>query len=152
MAAVLVFDGSEDTLEMLSTYLSSSNLHVHTCLLTDVEAGRVDPVELIQRVRADVVVYDIDPPYTQKWQSVLELALDPAVSCPFVFTTTNPTVVADLLKNVTTATLLAKPYDPAELRAAIERALVQPGERRRSDRRGFDRRQTARRRTHDSNE
>lgn len=147
-----MFDASADLLEMVETFLKVKGYDVHTCLLRDLEDGATDPVELINRTAPDVVVYDIDPPYSIKWQAVLALACEPSVTSPFVFTTTSPAVVSELLKGSTGARLLAKPYDLDDLAAAIEEALRQPGDRRRIvDRRsGEERRRTDRRKDDDS--
>ena len=146
-----MFDASADLLEMVETFLKVKGYDVHTCLLRDLENAATDPVELINRTAPDVVVYDIDPPYSIKWQAVLALACEPSVTSPFVFTTTNPTVVSELLKGSPSARLLAKPYDLDRLAAAIEEALRQPGDRRhlRDRRSGEDRRRTDRRQDDD---
>ena len=146
-----MFDASVDVLEMVETFLKVKGFEVHTCLLRDLENGATDPVELINRTSPDVVVYDIDPPYSIKWQAVLALACDPSVTCPFVFTTTNPTVVSELLKASTGARLLAKPYDLDELAAAITEALRQAADRRQlGDRRSSEERRRSDRRRDDS--
>jgi DNA-binding response OmpR family regulator len=149
-----VFDASADVLEMVETFLTGKGYEVHTGLLRDLENGATDPVELINRTSPDVVVYDIDPPYSIKWQAVLALACEPSVTSPFVFTTTNPSVVSELLKGSTSARLLAKPYDLDDLAAAIEEALQRPSDRRHLlDRRsGEDRRRSDRRRDEDENQ
>jgi len=130
-------------LEMVAMYLTSRGLEVHTCLLSD-GAPKEGLSTLIEQWSPDVIIYDIDLPYEDRWREAMAIALLPEVSCPFIFTSTNQRVAEQLLKNTASATLLAKPYELETLYDAVHHALgLTPPprhEKRSSQRRRNDRR------------
>jgi DNA-binding response OmpR family regulator len=122
---VVVFNASEDTVDMLTTFFGVLGLDA---------AGETwparDPLSLetvqdfVRRHRPDVIVFDVSFPYDHNWARYCEFRqADGVRDIPIVLTTTNKRALDDMVGRRDALEIIGKPYDLDELAAAVKRVL-----------------------------
>ena len=122
---VVVFNASEDTVDMLSTFFRALGLDA---------AGEAWParnplsIEIIQdfvrRHRPDVIVFDVSFPYDHNWMRYREFReADGVREIPIVLTTTNTKALHDIVGATEALEIVGKPYDLDELATVVKRVL-----------------------------
>ena len=122
---VVVFNASEDTVDMLSTFFRALGLDA---------AGEAWParnplsVEIVQdfvrRHRPDVIVFDVSFPYDHNWMRYREFReADGVRDIPIVLTTTNTKALHDIVGATEALEIVGKPYDLDELATVVKRVL-----------------------------
>jgi CheY-like chemotaxis protein len=129
---VLIFNASDDTIEMLSVLLSERGCVCVAGQVDDVKAGKVDFIAFLETHRPDGMIWDIAPPYDRNWhffKLVRNLRL--LDSCAIVLTTTHLQHLNALAAQDTGALeLVGKPYDLAAITDSVMRAMDQRGQAR----------------------
>ncbi|MCP3139177.1 response regulator [Pyxidicoccus xibeiensis] len=120
---VLILNGNEDLLDVLSELLRAEGLAAVCVRIPDIERGREDFRQLVQEYDPSVIVFDVSVPFGRNWATFQELSGRPEVTGrPFVLTTTNREGAreytgADVIE------LLLKPYDIGQFLGAVKEAL-----------------------------
>ena len=123
--AVLVVNGSEDTLGLVGEILEDEGFHVWGVRAWELEHGRLSPGNLLRLVDPDVIVYDISLPFDLSWAFYAQfIALPEAQGRPVVLTTTNRKG-AEAVAGEGVLELLLKPYDIGQLVERVNSALAQ---------------------------
>lgn len=120
---VIVVDGDKDGADTLSEMLRHTGLHVVAVDMFDIQCGSVDWVDLIERRKPSVIVWDVPYPYAQA-VAFLRLVCTSTVvrETPFVIMSTNAPAVRLLLQNNSprhVAAILQKPYAMYAILGAI---------------------------------
>ena len=135
---VLVLNGSEDLLEVLSEVLEMAGFEVQTARIPDLERGRVDVRALFRNFEPRAVVFDLSLPYKRSWDFLQRVkALPEAQGRAFVITTANARAAAHLT-GPDALELVLKPYDLAELTRRVAHAVDMPLDAEDAPRRGPD--------------
>ena len=121
--SVLVVNGSEDTLELLSEILEDEGFRVLGVRAWELEHGRQSPGSLLRWVDPDVIVYDISLPFDLSWAYYAQFSALPEMQGrPVVLTTTNRKG-AESVTGPGVLELLLKPYDIGQLLERLRAAL-----------------------------
>ncbi|HZI14499.1 MAG TPA: hypothetical protein VE153_29295 [Myxococcus sp.] len=120
---VLVLNGSEDLLAVLSELLQAEGISTVCARIPDIERGREDFSRLVQEHDPAAIVFDVSVPFGRSWATFQELSVRPEVSGrPFVLTTTNREG-AERYTGPGVIELLLKPYDIGQFTTAVKEAL-----------------------------
>lgn len=120
---VLILNGSEDLLSVLSELLQAEGIHAVCARTPDIERGREDFPKLVQQYNPAAIVFDVSVPFGRNWATFQELSARPEVSGrPFVLTTTNREG-AEEYTGSDIIELLLKPYDIGQFITAVKGAL-----------------------------
>jgi CheY-like chemotaxis protein len=122
---VVVFNASEDTVDLLTTFFGLLGLDA---------AGETwparDPLSLeivqdfVRRHQPDVIVFDVSFPYDHNWARYCEFRqADGVRDIPIVLTTTNKRALYDVVGGTAALEIIGKPYDLNELATAVKRVL-----------------------------
>jgi DNA-binding response OmpR family regulator len=132
---VALFNASDDTVDMVQRMLDASGF---TCLIgchfTDLKKGSVDFGRYLGEHQPAVVIFDISPPYLANWQFFQSLRDDGAMEGRgLVLTTTNKDRLDETVGADSGAfEIVGKPYDLDQIKAAIQAALNQARQAKRS--------------------
>lgn len=120
---VLILNGNEDLLDVLSELLRAEGLSAVCVRIPDIERGREDFRKLVQEHDPAVIVFDVSVPFGRNWATFQELSTRPEVTGrPFVLTTTNREG-ARTYTGPDIIELLLKPYDIGQFISAVRDAL-----------------------------
>jgi len=120
---VLILNGSEDLLAVLSELLQAEGVNAVCARIPDIERGREDFPKLVQQYDPAAIVFDVSVPFGRSWATCQELAARPEVTGrPFVLTTTNREG-AEEYTGPDVIELLLKPYDIGQFISAVKEAL-----------------------------
>lgn len=123
---VALFNASDDTVEMVQRMLDVSGIHcLVSCHFADLRKGTVNFAAYLLEHQPQVVIFDISPPYEQNWTFFRTLRDNPAMNGRgLVLTTTNKDRLDEVVGHDSSAIeIVGKPYDRAEIMAAIDGAL-----------------------------
>jgi DNA-binding response OmpR family regulator len=124
---IAVFNSSDDTVELLRTFLEEQGFQTVAGHIPDLKKGELDLVTFIQHHAPSVIVYDISPPYDANWTFLrLVRSSEPVRNRRFVITTTNKPALDKLVGATEAIEIIGKPYDLRQLLAAIRSALASP--------------------------
>ncbi len=125
MPTVAVFNASQDTVDMLTTYFSQCGYAAVGEPWPAREPLSVEAVEaFVAAHRPDVIVFDVSFPYDLNWQRCREFhAVESARHIPVVVTTTNKRALEEIVGPTPTLEIVGKPYDLRVLADAVVRAL-----------------------------
>jgi DNA-binding response OmpR family regulator len=122
---VVVFNASEDTVDMLTTFFDVLGLDA-----TGETWPARDPLSLevvqdfVRRHQPDVIVFDVSFPYEHNWTRYCEFRqADGVRDIPIVLTTTNKNALHDIVGTTAALEIVGKPYDLDELASAVKRVL-----------------------------
>jgi hypothetical protein len=122
--SVALFNASDDTFEMVQRMLAAAGLDcLGGCHFADLKKGNVRFTEFLATYDPHVVIFDISPPYAENWEffKTLRTAMG---TRGLVLTTTNKHRLDEVVGADSTAIeIVGKPYDIAEITAAITAAL-----------------------------
>jgi CheY-like chemotaxis protein len=122
--AVALFNASDDTYEMVQRMLSAAGMDcLGGCHFADLKKGKVRFAEFLAKYNPQVVIFDISPPYEENWEffKTLRSAMG---TRGLVLTTTNKHRLDEVVGADSTAIeIVGKPYDIAEITAAITAAV-----------------------------
>ncbi len=124
---VALFNASDDTVEMVRHMLGASGLAcLIGCRFADLKKGIINFSPYLQKHQPDVVVIDISPPYDENWGFFRTLRDDSAMKGRgLVLTTTNKARLDETVGGDSKAfEIIGKPYDLAQIKAAIDAALA----------------------------
>jgi DNA-binding response OmpR family regulator len=125
MAVVGVFNTNDDIVAMLRVRLEQAGHKVVIAHITEAKRGEVDLDCVAVEAGAQVIVYDIAPPYAENWAFLQRLrSAEPLSRCAFVLTTTNKRGLDEIAGPTNSIEILGKPYDLDEVAAAVDRALA----------------------------
>jgi CheY-like chemotaxis protein len=125
VAAIAVFNTSEDTLDMLRHLFESHGFVVVAAFTYDIRDGHTDLEALMRQHRPVAIVYDIALPYEENWRLFENIRSSPACEgVPFVLTTTNEAQVRKVAGNQPVLELVGKPYDLDLLVKKVKDAVV----------------------------
>ncbi len=120
---VLILNGSEDLLAVLSELLQAEGVNAVCARIPDIERGREDFPKLVQQYDPAAIVFDVSVPFGRSWATFQELSARPEVTGrPFVLTTTNREG-AEEYTGPDVIELLLKPYDIGKFISAVKEAL-----------------------------
>lgn len=120
---VLILNGSEDLLAVLSELLQAEGVNAVCARTPDIERGREDFRKLVQEHDPAVIVFDVSVPFGRSWATFQELSSTSEVAGrPFVLTTTNREG-AEEYTGPDIIELLLKPYDIGRFLSAVKEAL-----------------------------
>ena len=139
---VAIVDSDPDTTEMLQIALESEGFVVAIGNLHDFRAHEQDLLAFLERIRPDVILYDLSPPYQDNWAFLQRARELPTFArSALVITTSNERAVRSFV-SLPVVEILGKPYDLDELMRAMRQAISPPStDDRQDDRRhGQDRR------------
>ena len=122
---VVVFNASEDTVDLLTTFFGVLGLDA---------AGETWParnplsVEIVQdfvrRHQPDVIVFDVSFPYDRNWIRYCEFRqADGVRDIPTVLTTTNKDALHNIVGTTEALEIVGKPYDLDELATTVKHVL-----------------------------
>lgn len=121
---VLILNGSEDLLAVLSELLQAEGVHAVCARIPDIERGREDFPKLVQQHDPAAIVFDVSVPFGRSWATFQELSSRPEVTGrPFILTTTNREG-AEEYTGPDVIELLLKPYDIGQFLSAVKGALT----------------------------
>ena len=127
---VLVLNGSEDLLDVLSELLRSEGLSPIAVRVPDIERGKADLAVLVKEHEPSLIIFDVSVPFGRSWACFQEISTHPAiVGRPCVLTTTNKEG-AEEYTGPEVIELLLKPYDIDQFLRAVNRALGRAAPRR----------------------
>ncbi len=129
---LLVVNNSVETMALLREVFEAEGWLVVTGQVDDVKRGRLDLVELVERHRPQVLLWDLAPPYRENW-TFLRLARSTEAVRPLhlVVTTTNKRALEELVGPTESLELIGKPVDHEVILEAATRGL--PGGAARPD-------------------
>jgi DNA-binding response OmpR family regulator len=125
---VALFNASDDTVDMVQRMLGASGFEcLIGCRFADLKKGAVDFAGYIGDHDPDVVIFDISPPYKENWAFFKTLRDGRAMKGRgLVLTTTNKQRLDETAgKDSEAFEVVGKPYDLAQIKGAIDAALVQ---------------------------
>jgi DNA-binding response OmpR family regulator len=129
---VLILNGSEDLLSVLSELLQAEGVNPVCARIPDIERGREDFPKLVQQHNPAAIVFDVSVPFGRSWATFQELSARPEVAGrPFVLTTTNREG-AEEYSGPDIIELLLKPYDIGQFISAVKDALSRSAPHHRS--------------------
>lgn len=121
---VLILNGSEDLLAVLSELLQAEGVHAVCARIPDIERGREDFPKLVQQYDPSAIVFDVSVPFGRSWATFQELSTRPEVTGrPFILTTTNREGAQEYT-GPGVIELLLKPYDIGQFLSAVKDALT----------------------------
>jgi len=124
---IAVFNSSDDTVDLLRTYLEDQGFQTVAGHIPDVKKGELDLVAFIEHHAPTVIVYDISPPYDANWTFLrLVRSSAPVRDRRFVITTTNKPALDKLVGATEAIEIIGKPYDLQRVAAAVRSALASP--------------------------
>lgn len=122
---IAVFNSSDDTVDLLRTYLEQQGFQTVAGHIPDVKKGELDLVAFIEHHAPSVIIYDISPPYDANWTFLrLVRSSAPARSRRFVITTTNKPALEKMVGATEAIEIIGKPYDLRQVAAAVRAALA----------------------------
>jgi DNA-binding NarL/FixJ family response regulator len=122
---VAVFNSSDDTVDLLRTFLEEQGFHTVAGHIPDMKKGELDLVAFIERHAPNVIVYDISPPYDANWTFLrLVRSAAPVRDRHFVITTTNKPALDKMVGATEAIEIIGKPYDLHQVAAAVRSALA----------------------------
>jgi DNA-binding response OmpR family regulator len=120
---VLILNGSEDLLAVLSELLQAEGISTVCVRIPDIERGKEDFPQLVREHDPAAIVFDVSVPFGRSWATFQELSVRPEVAGrPFVLTTTNREG-AEQYTGPGVIELLLKPYDIGQFITAVREAL-----------------------------
>ena len=121
-----IVNTSVDLAEMLAEAAKEEGYRTVTGWVSEFRSGRQDLAAFLREHEPDVVLWDIAIPYEENWRYLQSVrAANIMGDCPLVLTTTNKRALEALVGPTNTLEVVGKPYDLAELFAAVERARVE---------------------------
>jgi DNA-binding response OmpR family regulator len=130
---VAIFNGSEDTVDLLRCLLGNCGYVTIAGRADDVKSGVLDFVAFLATHKPDAIIWDITPPYERNWNFFKLLRSASPVSCrAVVLTTTHKQHLDELAREDTGALeIVGKPYDLQAIVDAVVRTIERlPGETR----------------------
>jgi DNA-binding response OmpR family regulator len=124
---VALFNASDDTVEMVQKMLEASGtVCLIACRLADLKKGRIDFTRYMSTHNPQVAIFDISPPYLENWLFFKTLRASKGMEGRgLVLTTTNKRRLDEATGGDSAALeIVGKPYDLAQISAAIELALA----------------------------
>ena len=122
---VVVFNASEDTVDLLTTFFGVLGLDAAGETWPAQDALSVEAVqEFVRRHEPDVIVFDVSFPYDHNWMRYCEFRQSNGVrDIPIVLTTTNKNALHDIIGPTAALEIVGKPYDLDELATAVKLIL-----------------------------
>jgi CheY-like chemotaxis protein len=116
---VLVVDDFSDGRELVAEYLTFRGFEVH------VASGGAEAIEVVRRVRPDIVLMDLSMPGVNGWQAAHTIKANPATQATIVIALTahalKPEI--DAAKDAGCDAVVCKPFDLTTLADALPRVL-----------------------------
>ena len=139
---VAILDSDPDTMEMLQMALESEGFVVAIGNLHDFRAHEQDLLAFLERIRPDVILYDLSPPYEENWAFLQRVRELPTFArSALVITTSNERAVRRFV-SLPVVEIFGKPYDLDALIRAMRQAIspASTDDRKDGRRHGQDRR------------
>ena len=125
---VAIFNGSDDTVDLLKCFLGNHGYVTIAGRADDVKSGVLDFVAFLATHNPDAIVWDITPPYDRNWNFFKLLRSAAPMACrAVVLTTTHKQHLDELAMEDTGALeIVGKPYDLQVIVDAVVRAIQKP--------------------------
>ena len=122
---IALFNGSEDTVEMLTVSLTERGYRAVSGMTDNVKSGTLDFIGFMSTHKPDAIIWDIAPPYDRNWNFFkMVRELRPLEQYPIVLTTTHKKHLDDLAGQETNAIeIIGKPYDMQMIVDAVVKGL-----------------------------
>ncbi len=123
---VAVFNNDEFLLDALAEGLRLAGIQSACYLIEDLKSGKRDFARAIADSQADVVLYDLTPPFDRNWeflQTIREGARASAGDVPVVLTTSNKSALQEFLGLQNITEFVGKPYELQEVVRALQARL-----------------------------
>jgi DNA-binding response OmpR family regulator len=122
---VMVFNASDDTVEMLKALLTHNGYRAVDGEVDRVKSGETNFIELIEKYEPAAIIWDITPPYDKNWNFFqLVRAARPLEGCAIVLTTTHKQHLDALIGRDSGAIeIVGKPYDLNIIVDAVSRSI-----------------------------
>ena len=123
--AVVLFNSSDDLIELLKITLETQGFVVVTGHISALRKGELNLPTLVEQHKPAAVIYDLIPPYDRQWQYLDHLRATSALkNIPFVLTSTNAKAAREIAgRDELVVEVLGRPFDLDELLAAVRRAV-----------------------------
>jgi len=122
---VAIVNTSKEIASMVAWVLADEGLRTITVSALDLVQGEPTAATFLTENDPRVIVYDVGLPYEESWAFLQSLEQsDAARGRRFIITTTNRTVLEDMVGVLPEQEVLVSPFDPDDLVAAVRRALA----------------------------
>ncbi len=128
---VAVLNTSDDTVELIRTYLENEGFLVVSAHVNELRRGEQSLAETIAEHHPAVAIMDLAPPYDRAWRFLQHCrAHELLKGVQWVLTSTNPVRVREIAsttENEPIHEIIGKPYDLREIVAAVKTAFGSHG-------------------------
>ena len=123
-ALIAVLNTSEEVVKLVREVLEAEGWRTVTTTLPDLGRREAEVLAFLDEHSPRVIVYDVAVPYEETWDLLQRLrAASAADDRRWVVTTTNKRALAELVGPVAAIEIVGKPFDLAEVGAAVRQAL-----------------------------
>jgi CheY-like chemotaxis protein len=126
LPSIIVFNSSEETIEILKIALEEQGYAVSTGHVADVKKGQLDVIDFVEEHNPDVIIYDVAIPYEENWRFLRLLQSSDALKdVKWVITTTHKKRLEELVGETGEVyEVVGKPYDLTRITNAVKSALA----------------------------
>ena len=123
-ALIAVLNTSEEVVKLVREVLQAEGWRTVTTTLPELGRRQAEVLAFLAEHDPRAIVYDVAVPYEETWDLLQRLRAATAHDDRrWVVTTTNKRALTELIGSVAAIEIIGKPYDLAEIVAAVRQAL-----------------------------